>query len=171
LLRLRRVICAYLLSVGLWMIAEGLAQAEHSLIEPNGWFRWTLAALIGFLIAAASGALGVAGGEMRIPALMYLFATPVKVAGTISLIASIPTVAAGAVTYRRLGHIPNRVLTLSLLMGAGSIIGVLIGAALLPLVDKHTLKALLGLFLLMATACQMLPDLFNERRQAADTDG
>jgi hypothetical protein len=33
---------------------------------------------------------------MRIPALPYLFAMPVKIAGTISLMASIPTVAAGA---------------------------------------------------------------------------
>jgi uncharacterized protein len=139
---LKRVICIYLLAVGIWMIAEGLAQAEHSRIDPKGWLRWTLAAMIGSAIAAASGALGVAGGEMRIPALIYLFAMPVKVAGTISLIASIPTVAAGAFTYRRLGHIPKSVLALSLLMGAGSLIGVLIGAALLPLVGKHTLKSL-----------------------------
>ena len=165
---LKWVICVYLLAVGVWMIAEGLTQAEHSLIEPKGWLRWTLAALIGFVIAAASGALGVAGGEMRIPALMYLFAMPVKTAGTISLIASIPTVAAGAVAYRRLGHITNRVLVLSLLMGAGSIIGVLIGAALLPLVDEHTLKALLGLILLVATACLMLPELFNRQHPTTD---
>ncbi len=166
---LKRVICVYLLAVGVWMIAEGLAHAEHSLMEPKGWLRWTLATVIGFAIAAASGALGVAGGEMRIPALLYLFAMPVKVAGTISLIASIPTVAAGAFTYRRLGHIPNRVLALSLLMGAGSLIGVMIGAALLPLVDKHTLKALLGLILLAATVCLMLPDLFTNRLQTTDT--
>jgi uncharacterized membrane protein YfcA len=160
---LKRVISAYLLAVGVWMIAEGLAHAEHHLIEPAGWLRWTLAALVGFLIAAASGALGVAGGEMRIPALLYLFAMPVKLAGTVSLIASIPTVAAGAVTYRRLGHIPNRVLALSFLMGGGSIVGVLIGASLLPLVDQHTLKALLGLILLTATAFLMLPGFFNRR--------
>jgi uncharacterized membrane protein YfcA len=165
---LKRVVCLYLLAIGAWMIAEGLAQAEHSLIEPRGWLRWTLAALVGFLIAIASGALGVAGGEMRIPALMYLFAVPVKAAGTISLIASIPTVAAGAVAYRRLGHMPNRVLALSLLMGAGSIIGVLIGAAMLPLVDRHTLKALLGLILLTATACLMLPVLLGGRRTEAE---
>ena len=152
---LKRVVCLYLLAVGVWMIVEGLAQAEHNLIEPTGWFRWTLAGLVGFLIAAASGALGVAGGEMRIPALMYLFAVPVTVAGTVSLIASLPTVAAGAFIYRRLGHIPNRVVLLSLLTGAGSTIGVVAGASLLPLVDKHTLKALLGLILLVATACMM----------------
>jgi uncharacterized protein len=124
--------------------------------------------LIGFAIAAASGALDVAGGEMRIPALIYLFTMPVKVAGTISLIASIPTVAAGAFTCRRLGHIPKSVLALSLLMGAGSLIGVLIGAALLPLVDKHALKALLGLILLVATASLMLPGFFS--RQTSDAE-
>jgi len=160
---LKRIVCLYLLAVGVWMVVEGLAEVEHTLFEPEGWLRWTLAALIGFLIAVASGALGVAGGEMRIPALMYLFAMPVKVAGTVSLIASIPTVAAGAMTYRRLGHIPNRVLVLSLIMGTGSLIGVLIGAALLPLVDPHTLKALLGAILLVATGCLMLPGLMARR--------
>ncbi|MFI5386386.1 MAG: sulfite exporter TauE/SafE family protein [Fimbriimonadales bacterium] len=161
---LKKVVCLYLLVVGAWMVVEGLAESEHSLIEPSGWIRWTLAALVGFFIAAASGALGVAGGEMRIPALMHLFAVPVKAAGTISLIASIPTVAAGAFTYRRLGHIPSRVMVLSLLMGGGSILGVFVGASFLPLVDKHTLKTLLGLVLLVAAVC-MLPGRFNRRNQ------
>jgi uncharacterized protein len=31
---LKWVICVYLLAVGVWMIAEGLTQAEHILIEP-----------------------------------------------------------------------------------------------------------------------------------------
>jgi uncharacterized membrane protein YfcA len=163
---LKRIVCLYLLAVGVWMVVEGLAEAEHTLLEPVGPARWILAALVGFLIAAASGALGVAGGEMRIPALMYLFAMPVKVAGTVSLIASIPTVAGGAAAYRRLGHLPNRVLVLSLLMGAGSVIGVFAGASLLPLVDKHTLKALLGAILLLATACLTVPGLFRGKPAA-----
>ena len=41
---LKRVVCVYLLVVGVWMVVEGLAEAEHSLIEPTGWIRWTLAA-------------------------------------------------------------------------------------------------------------------------------
>ena len=36
-------------------------------------------------------------------------------------------------------------------MGVGSLIGVLIGASLLPVVDKHTIKGLLGVILLLAT--------------------
>jgi uncharacterized membrane protein YfcA len=105
----------------------------------------------------------VAGGEMRIPALMYLFAVPIKQAGTLSLIVSISTVAASAVAYRRLGHIPNRVLIIACIMGAGSLIGVLIGAALLPYVDKHTLKGILGAVLLAATAGLIWP-LFTTKK-------
>jgi uncharacterized membrane protein YfcA len=100
---------------------------------------------------------------------MNLFAVPVKAAGTISLIASIPTVAAGAVTYRKLGHIPNSVLALALPMGIGSIAGVFAGASLLPFASKHTLKSLLGLLLLVATTCLMLPGIFNGRNHSADT--
>jgi uncharacterized membrane protein YfcA len=81
----------------------------------------------------------------------------------VSLIASIPTVAAGAAAYRRLGHLPNRVAVLSVLMGAGSLIGVLVGASLLPYVNRHTLKALLGAVLLASTVCLTLPGLFNRR--------
>jgi uncharacterized protein len=93
---------------------------------------------------------------MRIPALMYLFAMPIKVAGTISLLVSIPTVAAGAVTYRRLGYVPNRVLLIAFLMALGSLAGVLIGTSLLALVDKHVLKGILGIILLLATAALAL---------------
>jgi hypothetical protein len=54
-----------------------------------------------------SGVLGVAGGEMRLPALLYLFGIPIKAAGTFSLMISIPTLAAGALTDRRLARRPS----------------------------------------------------------------
>ena len=76
---------------------------------------------------------------------------PHKEAGTLSLMVSIPTVAAGAVTDRRLGRIPNSVLVVAILMGVGSIIGVLIGAALLPYLDRDAIEGLLGVILLLAT--------------------
>jgi uncharacterized membrane protein YfcA len=49
------------------------------------------------------------------------------------------------------------------LMGAGSLVGVLIGAALLPYVDRHTLKRLLGVILLIATACISLPGFTTQK--------
>jgi len=154
---LKAFVAVYLVLVGVWMIVEAFLHADYALIEPSGPMRIVLAAIVGFAIAAVSGSLGVAGGEMRIPALMYLFAVPIREAGTISLVVSIPTVAASAVAYRSLGHIPNRVLAVACIMGAGSLVGVLIGAALVPYVDKHVLKGILGAILLLATACLMLP--------------
>jgi uncharacterized membrane protein YfcA len=124
--------------------------------NPQGTGKIFLAAIIGFVIAAVSAVLGVAGGEMRIPALMYLFAMPIKAAGTISLLVSIPSVAAGALTYRRLGHVPNRVLLIAIVMASGSLAGVFIGTSLLPLVNTHVLKGILGIILLLATAALAL---------------
>jgi uncharacterized protein len=154
---LKAFVIGYLLLVGVWMIVEAFLHADHVLLNPSGVFRIILATVVSFVIAAISGSLGVAGGEMRIPALMYLFAMSIKQAGTLSLIISIPTVAAGAVAYRKMGHIPNRVLTVAMVMRAGSLVGVLIGAALLPYVNKHALKAILGAILLLATACLLFP--------------
>ena len=154
---LKTFVIAYLFVVGVWMIVEAFWHADHALLDPSGVWRVILARLTSFAIAAISGSLGVAGGEMRIPALMYLFAVPIKQAGTLSLIVSIPTVAASAVAYRSMGHIPNRVLAVAAIMGAGSLIGVLIGAALLPYLDKHVLKGILGAILLLATVCLLVP--------------
>jgi uncharacterized protein len=164
---LKAFVIGYLLIVGVWMVVEAFLHADHALLHPTGTFQIILAAVTSFAIAVISGSLGVAGGEMRIPALMYLFAMPIKHAGTISLIVSIPTVAASAVAYRRMGHIPNRVLAVATIMGAGSLIGVLIGAALLPFVDKHVLKAILGAILLLATGCLLLPWIRPKSAQLA----
>jgi uncharacterized protein len=153
---LRKIVCLYLLIVGAWMMIEAISQTDHVVLNPAGTGKILLAGIIGFVIAAISAVLGVAGGEMRIPALMYLFAMPIKAAGTISLLVSIPTVAAGALTYRRLGHMPNRVLLIAIVMAGGSLVGVLIGTSLLPLVNKHVLKGILGLILLLATAALAL---------------
>jgi uncharacterized membrane protein YfcA len=153
---LRKIVCLYLLVVGAWMMIEAISQTDHVVLNPVGTGKFLLAGIIGFVIAAISAVLGVAGGEMRIPALMYLFAMPIKAAGTISLLVSIPTVAAGALTYRRLGHMPNRVLLVAIVMAGGSLVGVLIGTSLLPLVNKHVLKGILGLILLLAAAALAL---------------
>ena len=148
---LRVIVCMYLIVVGLWMLYESIAHVEHVLLEPTGMLRWSLAAVVAFAIAVVSGVLGVAGGEMRIPALMYLFGVSIVEAGTLSLAVSVPTVAAGAFTDRRLGGIPNSVLRIAILMSVASAIGVLIGAALLPYANREVIKGTLGVVLLLAT--------------------
>jgi uncharacterized membrane protein YfcA len=148
---LKAAVCGYLFIIGLWMLYESIAHIEHVLFEPTGMTRWVLAGLIAFPIAIVSGVLGVAGGEMRIPALLYVFGMPIKAAGTFSLMISIPTVAAGALTDRRLGGLPNAAVRIGVLMGVASAVGVMVGAALLPYADRDLIKGTLGVVLLLAT--------------------
>jgi uncharacterized protein len=148
---LSAAVCVYLVVVGVWMLYESVVHAEHVLLQPTGTTRWILAAALGFAIAVVSGILGVAGGEMRIPVLLYLFGVPIVEAGTLSLAVSVPTVAAGAFIDRRMGGVPNSVLRVALVMGIASAVGVLIGAALVPYADRDTIKGTLGVVLLLAT--------------------
>jgi uncharacterized membrane protein YfcA len=47
-------------------------------------------------------------------------------------------------------------LLIAILMAGGSLGGVLIGTSLLPLVNNHALKGILGIILLLATAALAL---------------
>ncbi|MGQ9640511.1 MAG: sulfite exporter TauE/SafE family protein [Candidatus Bathycorpusculaceae bacterium] len=110
-----------------------------------------LAALVGVLIGVISGMLGVAGGEFRIPALIYLFSFNIVAAGTISLLVSIPTVATGFVKHKNMGHTNRNASVIAIVMGAGSVLGALIGASYAGVVDENILKMLLGAILVLAT--------------------
>src|SRR5262249_18239150 len=88
-----------------------------------------------------------------------------RIVTAISLLVSLPTEAASAVTYRRMGHVHHRALLVALFMGAGSVGGVLLGAAALPAVDKHTLKGILGAVLLLATVCLATPGFVRPSRR------
>jgi hypothetical protein len=87
----------YLVIAGTWILYECLRTQSMSCSIPSGMAHWMLAGALASAIAAISGVLGIAGGEMRIPVLWYLFGTPLVEAGTLTLIVSIPTVSSGAV--------------------------------------------------------------------------
>lgn len=146
----RRAMEIYLVVIGAWMIFEGLTHSERVLLHPTGIWLLVTAGIIGLVIAMASAAVGVAGGELRIPALLYLCAIPLKASGTLSLVASLPTVVAGGATYRAAGELRGPALRIALLMTAGSLIGVIIGAYFLPRLTGHALKAILGIVILTA---------------------
>ena len=78
---------------------------------------------IGAMLVAAL--LGVAGGELLIPTLLFVYGADIRTAGTASLMISLFTVASGLWRYRRLGALPERdaIRTVAVPMGFGSIIG------------------------------------------------
>ena len=148
---LRTTVSIYLVIVGVWMVYEAITHTDHGFSGPSGAGRVVLAFIIAFVIAVVSGVFGVAGGEMRIPALMYLFGIPIKAAGTLSLLVSIPTVAGAAVTDRRIGHLPNKVLAPALILAVASIVGVLVGASFVATISQQATKGVLGIILILAT--------------------
>ncbi|MEM3356466.1 MAG: sulfite exporter TauE/SafE family protein [Candidatus Bathyarchaeia archaeon] len=110
-----------------------------------------LAVLVGVIIGIISGALGVAGGEFRIPVIIYLFSLDIKAAGTASLLVSIPTVAMGFIKHHQMGHTNQGATAIAIVMGAASIFGALVGALYATTIEKDVLKVLLGVILILAT--------------------
>ncbi len=107
-----------------------------------------LAAVMGFLIGGLSGFLGIAGGEFRIPTLLFLFGMGIKTAGTANLLISIPTVMVGFIKHKKLNHVDKRSMQISLWMGVFSVVGAILGASLLVIVPEEILLRVLSVMML-----------------------
>lgn len=153
---LEKVILVLLTAIGLLLITEGffpLSTSRTFLLPP---YSWVLAVILGIGIGLVSSMLGVAGGELIIPTLILLFGVSTKLAGTASLIISLPTVCIGLRKHLANGNAfsPADWQKLILPMGIGSILGAFLGGALVNLVSDSLLKLILGLILIIS-ACKM----------------
>lgn len=83
---------------------------------------------------------------------MFAFGAPIKVAGSASLLVSLPTVAVGIVRYARRGAYRDRVALREavLPMAVGSVIGAVVGGLLVGLVAPEMLKLGLGIILIVS---------------------
>ncbi len=106
----------------------------------------------GFGIGVVASLLGVAGGELLIPTLVLLFGADIKLAGSLSLAVSLPTMLVGFTRYSRdqsfavLGR--NRAFLLT--MATGSVIGTFIGGQFLGVVPSTVLLPVLTMILLIS---------------------
>jgi uncharacterized protein len=84
--------------LGLGMIIEAVVELAPVGLLPSDLMLRVLAGLLfGFLIGAISSVLGVAGGEVILPTLVFAYGVPVKAAGSLSMFISLPTVLTGSV--------------------------------------------------------------------------
>jgi uncharacterized membrane protein YfcA len=106
----------------------------------------------GFVIGIVAALLGVAGGELLIPTLVLLFGADIKLAGSLSLAVSLPTMLGGFARYSRdrsfVVLAQNR--RFVVVMAAGSILGSFIGSRLLGLVPNAVLLPLLAVILVLS---------------------
>src|SRR6266851_1013129 len=154
-------------SHALWRGVRGLLAMIGLLLLTEAFVPWGAGGLVtgpiaqssagvvaGVLIGIVSSLLGVAGGELIIPTLVFGFGVDIKAAGTASLMISVPTVLMGLWRQASAGLRPTaRELTgIVLPMSAGSIVGAVVGALLVVFVPGSSLKAVLGLVLILSAA-------------------
>jgi uncharacterized protein len=150
---LLRIIAALLFGIALLLGFEIWAGEAFVLLRIDGAAARPIAAIaIGIGIGLVSSLLGVAGGELIIPTLTYVFGFDIRSAGTASLLISIPAVTVGVIRHFRNGAYGDRAAITALVapMGAGSVIGAMLGALMLPHIDGTTIKALLAIILVVS---------------------
>src|SRR5215211_2066805 len=150
---LERVILVFLVAIGSALIVEAFSPQDVPGLLPDALpVRIVAAVVFGLGIGLVSSLLGVAGGELIIPTLVFAFGAGIKAAGTASLLISLPTVAVGVIRHRRLGSFADRAdLTRTVApMGVGSVIGAVVGGFLVGVVPAAALKLVLGVVLIVS---------------------
>ncbi|WP_159719105.1 sulfite exporter TauE/SafE family protein [Geminicoccus flavidas] len=147
---LYRIIAAMLVVIAVVLVAGHGATAGTPLL--TGGVQVLAGIIAGFAIGIVASLLGVAGGELLIPTLVLLFGADLKLAGSLSLAVSLPTMLVGFTRYTRdesftiLGR--NRMFVL--VMAAGSLVGSFLGGRLLGIIPDGVLLPLLTLILLIS---------------------
>jgi uncharacterized membrane protein YfcA len=118
-----------------------------------GWTQFEVGILAGFVIGVVASLLGVAGGEFLVPTLVLLFGTDVKLAGSLSLVVSIPTMLVGFTRYSRdeSFSVLRKNWLFLLVMAAGSILGTFIGGLLLAVIPTSILLPFLAALLVISS--------------------
>jgi uncharacterized membrane protein YfcA len=117
--------------------------------------------IAGFGIGVVAAIMGVAGGELLIPAIVLLHGVDIKIAGSLSLLVSLPTMLVAFARYSRDGSfaVLRANLRFTAVLAAGSIVGALLGGLLLGVIPD--------IILIPALAVILLVSAFKTARHAA----
>jgi uncharacterized protein len=103
-----------------------------------------LAIALGFAAGVLAGLYGLGGGLLFVPALVVVFGLGQVEADATSLLAILPTVAAGAWQQHRYGHVRWRA---ALVIGLAGVAGVELGVLVARSISEESLQRLFALLL------------------------
>lgn len=148
---LHQIVVVFLVFLSFILIGHNFVFSLDSFQLPNE-LQIILGLLAGLVIGVFSSMLGVAGGELIIPTIVLLFSIDIKLAGSLSLAISIPTILMGLFKYKKQGKLDGIELEREFLlaMALGSILGAFIGSILLGFVSSEMLYLILGAILLLS---------------------
>lgn len=148
---LYRIISVLLLVIAAVLLVKhnGTGTAE---LPITGVAQMVVGIVAGLGIGVVASLLGVAGGEFLIPTLVLLFGVDVKLAGSLALAISLPTMLTGFARYSRDKSftVVRRNMPFVLFMAAGSLIGTFCGSLLLGVVPGEVLLPLLAVILVVS---------------------
>lgn len=148
---LYRLIAVLLLAIGIVLAAEHAGTVGR--LDLDAGPRMVAGVVCGMGIGIVAAVMGVAGGELLIPTLVLLHGLDIKLAGSVSLVVSLPTMLVAFARYSR--DQSFTVLRANshfvLIMALASIAGTMLGGLLLGVVPSAVLIPLLcGLLIISA---------------------
>lgn len=148
---LYKVLAALLVVIATALTASHLGPAGTLDLPPA--VRLIAGLVAGMLIGIVAALMGVAGGELLIPTIVLLYGIDIKLAGSLSLAVSLPTMLVAFARYSQDAsfQILRNNKTFVLTMTAGSIVGTLLGGLLLGIVPATVIVPLLVALLLASS--------------------
>ncbi|GBD23239.1 hypothetical protein HRbin29_00899 [bacterium HR29] len=163
-IRLRALFGAFLFAVALRMALPLGGAAAHV----DGVWRLLLGAGTGLAGGLLSGALGVGGGAVFVPALVLLFGESQHAAQGVSLAVIVPTAAAGTATHWRHGSVDGSV---AAWLALGAVPGSAAGAAVASSLRADVLQRGFAAVLLAVGAQMVWSGWRAARTPAAQVEG
>lgn len=140
---LYRVIAALLVLIAVALAANHVGTIPSLDLSTGAQVAAGIAA--GLVIGIIAALMGVAGGELLIPTIVLLYAVDVKLAGSLSLAVSLPTMLVAFARYSRDGSfvVLREYRQFVVAMAAGSVAGTVVGGLMLGVVPTGVLVPLL----------------------------
>lgn len=144
---LYRVLAVLLVAIAVMLVASHLSVAPPLALPLP--VQLVAGVVAGFAIGVVAALMGVAGSELLIPTTTLLYGVDVKLAGSLSLAVSLPTMLVAFARYSRDGSfvVLRRNGRFVALMAAGSVTGSVLGGLLLGVVPDNVLVPLLAALL------------------------
>jgi uncharacterized membrane protein YfcA len=108
---------------------------------------WTMP-ILGLVVGCLTGILGVGGGFLIVPAMIWLYGAPPYLAVGTTLLAIFPITAVGAFAKLSQGFV---VVPIALLMGAGTLIGTQLGVPVTRFIKPTVFKGIFTLLFILLT--------------------
>jgi uncharacterized protein len=148
---LHRLLAVLLVGIAVTLVATHVGEVRSAGVD--GPWQVVAGVCAGVAIGVVAALMGVAGGELLIPTIVLLFAIDIKIAGSLSLAVSLPTMLVAFARYSRdhsfsvLGA--NRRFLIA--MAVGSVAGSVLGGLLLDVVANAVLIPLLAVLLVLSS--------------------